>query len=125
MMASPHGSFPPFPPSRPARARPVIPGAGTPAPRAVGSPGALPAPGVLAVGPRVRARQAAVLARPWRRVAGDDYFPPAGAAARSAGAFGLRQAFVSKVELGERRLDPVELARFATVSGKPLAWFLC
>jgi transcriptional regulator with XRE-family HTH domain len=37
---------------------------------------------------------------------------------------GLRQAFVSKVESGERRLDPVELARFAAVYGKPLAWFL-
>jgi transcriptional regulator with XRE-family HTH domain len=37
---------------------------------------------------------------------------------------GLRQAFVSKVESGERRLDPVELARFAAAYGKPLAWFL-
>jgi transcriptional regulator with XRE-family HTH domain len=37
---------------------------------------------------------------------------------------GLRQAFVSKVESGERRLDPVELARFAVVYGKPLGWFL-
>jgi transcriptional regulator with XRE-family HTH domain len=37
---------------------------------------------------------------------------------------GVRQAFVSKVESGERRLDPVELARFAAVYGKPLAWFL-
>jgi transcriptional regulator with XRE-family HTH domain len=36
----------------------------------------------------------------------------------------LRQGFVSKVENGERRLDPVELARFATIYGKPLAWFL-
>ena len=37
---------------------------------------------------------------------------------------GTRQAFVSKVESGERRLDPVELTRFAAVYGKPLAWFL-
>ncbi|HEY6322154.1 MAG TPA: helix-turn-helix transcriptional regulator [Thermoanaerobaculia bacterium] len=37
---------------------------------------------------------------------------------------GLRQAFVSKVESGERRLDPVELARFAAVYGKPMGWFL-
>jgi transcriptional regulator with XRE-family HTH domain len=38
---------------------------------------------------------------------------------------GLRQAFISKLESGERRIDPVELARFAAVYGKPLAWFLC
>jgi len=31
---------------------------------------------------------------------------------------------VSKVESGERRLDPVELARFAAVYGKPVVWFL-
>lgn len=37
---------------------------------------------------------------------------------------GLRPAFVSKVESGERRLDPVELARFAAIYGKPLGWFL-
>jgi transcriptional regulator with XRE-family HTH domain len=37
---------------------------------------------------------------------------------------GGRQAFVSKVESGERRLDPVELAQFAAVYGKPPAWFL-
>jgi transcriptional regulator with XRE-family HTH domain len=36
----------------------------------------------------------------------------------------LRQAFVSKVERGERRLDPVELARFAALYGRPIAWFL-
>jgi len=38
---------------------------------------------------------------------------------------GVRQSFVSKVESGERRLDPVELAQFAAVYGKPLEWFLC
>lgn len=36
----------------------------------------------------------------------------------------LRQAFVSKVERGERRLDPVELARFAALYGMPVTWFL-
>ncbi|HVR12002.1 MAG TPA: helix-turn-helix transcriptional regulator [Thermoanaerobaculia bacterium] len=37
---------------------------------------------------------------------------------------GARQPFVSKVESGERRLDPVELALFAAVYAKPLGWFL-
>jgi transcriptional regulator with XRE-family HTH domain len=37
---------------------------------------------------------------------------------------GLRQAFISKLESGERRIDPVELARFAEIYGKPVAWFL-
>jgi transcriptional regulator with XRE-family HTH domain len=37
---------------------------------------------------------------------------------------GARQSFVSKVESGERRLDPVELAQLAAVYGKPLGWFL-
>jgi transcriptional regulator with XRE-family HTH domain len=37
---------------------------------------------------------------------------------------GLRQAFISKLESGERRIDPVELARLAAIYGKPLAWFL-
>jgi hypothetical protein len=31
---------------------------------------------------------------------------------------------VSKVESGERQLDPVELARFASIYGKPVEWFL-
>jgi transcriptional regulator with XRE-family HTH domain len=35
-----------------------------------------------------------------------------------------RQAFVSKVERGERRLDPIELARFAELYGKAVTWFL-
>jgi len=37
---------------------------------------------------------------------------------------GLRQTFVSKVELGERRLDPVELTLFAALYSKPVTWFL-
>jgi transcriptional regulator with XRE-family HTH domain len=37
---------------------------------------------------------------------------------------GVRQPFVSKVESGERRLDPVELAQFAATYGKPVEWFL-
>jgi hypothetical protein len=37
---------------------------------------------------------------------------------------GLRQAFISKSESDERPLDPVELARFANVYGKPLTSFL-
>jgi len=37
---------------------------------------------------------------------------------------GVRQTFVSKVELGERRIDPVELRRFAEVYGRGVDWFL-
>jgi transcriptional regulator with XRE-family HTH domain len=37
---------------------------------------------------------------------------------------GKPQSFVSKVELGERRIDPVELRRLAELYGKPLAFFL-
>jgi transcriptional regulator with XRE-family HTH domain len=38
--------------------------------------------------------------------------------------FGLLQSFVSKVENGDRRIDPVELCRFAELYEKPVAWFL-
>lgn len=34
------------------------------------------------------------------------------------------QAFVSKCELGERRIDPVELADFAMLYGQPLDYFV-
>jgi transcriptional regulator with XRE-family HTH domain len=32
-------------------------------------------------------------------------------------------SFVSKCELGERRIDPVDLKRFADLFGKPLEYF--
>jgi transcriptional regulator with XRE-family HTH domain len=38
--------------------------------------------------------------------------------------FGRHQSFVSKVENGERRIDPVELCRFAELYQKPVTWFL-
>jgi transcriptional regulator with XRE-family HTH domain len=34
------------------------------------------------------------------------------------------QSFVTKCELGERRIDPVDLQRFAKLYRKPLAYFL-
>ena len=37
---------------------------------------------------------------------------------------GKPQSFVSKCESGERRVDVVELERFATVYGKPVTYFL-
>lgn len=37
---------------------------------------------------------------------------------------GKTQAFVSKCELGERRIDPIELEDFARVYGKPVKFFL-
>jgi transcriptional regulator with XRE-family HTH domain len=32
-------------------------------------------------------------------------------------------SFVSKCELGERRMDPIDLRRFADLYGKPLEYF--
>ncbi|MBE7438161.1 MAG: helix-turn-helix transcriptional regulator [Spirochaetales bacterium] len=43
--------------------------------------------------------------------------------AEVAGRIGWRQDYVSKVEAGQRRLDVVELARFARAYGKPLRFF--
>ena len=37
---------------------------------------------------------------------------------------GVRQNFVSKDELGERRIDVVELAELAKLYGKPLEFFV-
>jgi len=41
-----------------------------------------------------------------------------------AKALGRRQSFVTKCELGERRLDPVDLQRFARLYHKPISFFL-
>lgn len=41
-----------------------------------------------------------------------------------AEALGRPQSFVTKCELGERRIDPVDLQRFASLYGKPLSFFL-
>ncbi len=41
-----------------------------------------------------------------------------------AAALGRPQSYVNKCELGERRIDPVELQRFAKLYGRPLSWFL-
>lgn len=41
-----------------------------------------------------------------------------------AAALGQPQSFVSKCESGERRVDVVELERFAELYGKPLSFFL-
>lgn len=44
--------------------------------------------------------------------------------AQAAEQLGKPQSYVSKVERAERRIDPPELARFAEVYGKPVAFFL-
>jgi len=41
-----------------------------------------------------------------------------------AKALGRPQSFVTKCELGERRIDPVDLQRFARLYRKPLSFFL-
>jgi len=38
--------------------------------------------------------------------------------------FDRPQSFVSKVESGERRIDPAELQEFAKLYGRPFAFFL-
>ena len=55
-----------------------------------------------------------------------------GDARRSAGmtqvqvsaALGKHQSFVSKCENGERRVDAIELAAFAGLYQRPIAWFV-
>ncbi|MBV8202516.1 MAG: helix-turn-helix transcriptional regulator [Acidobacteria bacterium] len=37
---------------------------------------------------------------------------------------GKPQSYVSKVETGERRIDPVELLQFAELYGREVTWFL-
>jgi len=37
---------------------------------------------------------------------------------------GVPQNFVSKLERGERRIDPIELAELAELYAKDLSWFL-
>jgi transcriptional regulator with XRE-family HTH domain len=41
-----------------------------------------------------------------------------------AKALGRTQAFVSKCELGERRIDPIDLQDFAELYNKPLTFFI-
>lgn len=42
----------------------------------------------------------------------------------AAAALGIYQKYISKVELGERRIDPIELLELANLYGKPLDYFL-
>ncbi len=41
-----------------------------------------------------------------------------------AAALGAPQKFISRIETGERRLDPLELQELAELYGKPLQFFL-
>ncbi len=41
-----------------------------------------------------------------------------------AEALGRPQSYVTKCELGERRIDPIELQRFAALYKKRITWFL-
>jgi transcriptional regulator with XRE-family HTH domain len=43
---------------------------------------------------------------------------------RVAAMLGVRQKYVSKIETGERRIDPVELQELAELYGKPFQFFL-
>ena len=42
---------------------------------------------------------------------------------QAAERLGQPQSFVAQSETGERRVDVVELSRFARLYGRPLAWF--
>ena len=41
-----------------------------------------------------------------------------------AAALGRTQAFVSKCELGERRIDPIDLVGFARIYHRPMDYFV-
>ena len=41
-----------------------------------------------------------------------------------AAALGRPQSYVTKCELGERRVDPIELQRFALLYGRAIRYFL-
>jgi transcriptional regulator with XRE-family HTH domain len=41
-----------------------------------------------------------------------------------AAALGARQKYISKIETGERRIDPLELQELAELYGKPIQFFL-
>jgi transcriptional regulator with XRE-family HTH domain len=43
---------------------------------------------------------------------------------RVAAALEKHQSYVSKCEIGERRVDAIELAAFAELYGRPVGWFL-
>jgi transcriptional regulator with XRE-family HTH domain len=42
----------------------------------------------------------------------------------AAAVLGTRQKYISKIETGERRIDPLELVELAELYGKPMEWFL-
>lgn len=42
----------------------------------------------------------------------------------AAEALSVYQKYISKIETGERRIDPVELQELAALYGKPLEFFL-
>lgn len=42
----------------------------------------------------------------------------------AAAALGVHQKYLSRVETGERRIDPIELEEFAKLYGKPIQFFL-
>jgi transcriptional regulator with XRE-family HTH domain len=44
--------------------------------------------------------------------------------AEVAKALGRPLSFVSKCELGERRIDPIDLGKFATLYDKPFEYFI-
>lgn len=42
---------------------------------------------------------------------------------KAAATLGVHQKYVSKIETGERRIDPIELQELADLYGKPLQFF--